>query len=50
MMGVDMSELLGLQEKLIYESFLSKSKDKGEQPEVDMAIEILLYRSIDGLE
>lgn len=30
--------------------FLNKSAEKGEQPEVDMAIEILSYRSIDDIE
>ena len=30
--------------------FLKKSTEKGEQPEVDMAIEILAYRSIDDIE
>lgn len=29
--------------------FLSKSKDKGELPEVDMAIEILSYRNLDDI-
>jgi hypothetical protein len=30
--------------------FLNKSAEKGEQPEVDMAIEILSYRTIEGLD
>lgn len=29
--------------------FLNKSKDKGELPEVDMAIEILSYRNLDDI-